>query len=141
MSAGSAVEAIITRFRDQVSTPLSIPTEVPDESFSPPDDGSTYIRLNVNFGDRQARDFGGVTQGMDRRGVMTAQVFTDLGRGRSDASSIASSIESAFLRYSSSGITFGPHGPTPPPTTKFIGRSGQYFQTNVDAAFVASEFL
>ena len=126
----SVAETVLNKtFKSGVTTPLSIPVFQENVSEEPPNPSETaeYIDLVVNYGGapRVSKDT------YIRDGVMTAQIYTALGTGTGRAIVIATAIKDAFQSAQWAKNVME----TTDVTILKLGKTGSYYQTNVDVSF------
>lgn len=99
----TVVTALSERFRDQIATPRSLPTQYDNQKMKPPDD-SAWARFEVlPAASRQ------VTTGSSRRwrteGIAIATIFSPLGAGWSVLQGHCDAVVAAFRGVTASGVT------------------------------------
>jgi hypothetical protein len=126
----SVAETVLNKtFKSGVTDPLSITLFQENVTEEPPNPSDTaeYIDLVVNYGaaDRTAKATN------IRDGIMTAQIYTPLGTGTGRAIVIAEQIIDAF---STAQWAKNVMSVTDIVVLK-IGKTGSFYQTNVDVSF------
>lgn len=126
-----ANNAITGRFATEVIAAL-LPTVVAiyDNDKTDPPENEEWIRFTIIGGGSIQKEFGGATN-HETVGVAVAQIFIPMGIGSARAYEIADIIVPLFRAKNTGadGVTFRT------PTVKTIGRSGQFWQVNVDMPY------
>jgi len=126
----SVAETVLNKtFKSGVTTPLSIPVFQENVTEEPPNPSETaeYIDLMVNYGgtERNSKD------DVLRDGIMTAQIYTPLGTGTGRAIVIATQVIETFQTAQwAKNVMF-----VNDVVVLKIGKTGSFYQTNVDVSF------
>lgn len=119
------------KFLDDIATPLNIQVYVENEIVEPPNPDN--IKEYIYFTVREVPD-GGFKEapGTYRKlGLATAQIFTPLGIGFKRSDEIAKAIKNAFQDQTWAANVLK----TEAVSTRSIGKSGSYHQTNTTFTF------
>jgi hypothetical protein len=103
----------------------------PVENIPDPDPGTLWVRLAFLPGRTLHVENGGPTSRYRTIGIARATIFHTLEEGDADALNLADKIVTAFRSITVSMISFQS------PMVNHIGRSGPWWQTNVDCPFRA----
>jgi hypothetical protein len=134
---GQIEQAIVDRFKAQVTDVISIPTyydNPPEDEDGPPATSTQWCRVSVRFG----AAFQAERTSVGRRkfiipGALIVQVFTPPGMGTKPATDTTKTIRDAFRALTAGGVTYKT------PSAPHIGRTGGYWQTNVTVDFWAED--
>lgn len=121
---------IVARFQAQVVdivTP-AIPVHYDNDETKKPSDGSRWVRATVIEGEPDFVELGR-TKTTREVGLFVVSIFTPVNEGPNASLSVADTTAKAFRLIKDTGVTFNT------PAIRKIGRSGKYWQVNVECPF------
>lgn len=132
MSIQTIASTIRNRFKTQVATPRTLPTQYDNHALAKQAD--LWCRLSVLFGQSEQASIGSPASNRYRTvGIMTAQLFLPVGKGEKNLYVMADYIVAAFRSVTDTGVTFRT------PSITQVGRDESFWQVNVDCPFYADE--
>lgn len=137
MSSDTALrDAILTRFKAQWDTlEPAVPVAYDGFAFTPPADGTEWVRVTVMPGQAQQASLSGPTRRWRTPGVVTVQVFVPKDKGTDRVLDLIGDIRTALQ-----GVTLNtssPEGSVALRATsdRRVGPRGNYYQRNAETPF------
>ena len=120
--------AVRGRWGTEVTTALSIPTQHDNFDIGP--QTATWARLTLQPANSEQLELGAPgTRTFRTIGRFVASLFIPLNAGDATALSLADSISASFRAQTVAGVTYLT------PTVSAVGRSGDWWQVNIDIPF------
>jgi len=128
MSFETAGNTIRSRFATQFALiQPTVPIHYDNDAGDPPDSGP-WVRLTILDGDASQVSLG-ATRRWRNPGVVTIQVFVEVGIGDGLAREIADDVAAIFRGVTVSGVIFRA------PSIRRVGPDGKWYQVNVSTPF------
>lgn len=123
--------AVRDRFNTHITVALSLPTQFDNENFEPPDN-DVWCRFTLLPAATDQLELGQPAT-FRTLGRAMALIFLPLATGDVVALSLADSISAAFRSLTAAGVTYFS------PSVTQVGRSGSWWQLNVDIPFYVED--
>lgn len=122
-------EATRAAIAARMATYTDNPVAQENHEFTPPTDGTPWVRLNIIEGDSDIAGLGGAARLFRNTGVIICQVFTQEGKGTKEALDIADVLETLWSGASFNGITCRAS------SVARVGASGGWYQVNITTPY------
>ena len=126
--------ALAERFADECEIPIEYPNQPAFQKPDADDAEPLWGRLSIQDSDRNRVDFGGAKSRRRASGAMVVQLFYPQEKGTKDVDAAAKTLALLFQSVTISGVVFRT------PNVRTIGRTGEWWQVNVECPFYADTF-